>query len=350
MKLREVIEYIIRTGATGHEVDLAVQTFAPNITNSLPFIPIELPNYHQIEVMLRHANNTHIYCENSMFHFNAYYEFTDNCPLPRIYFVNETDLFKAASYFHYFESKNIKLPFISDNELSKILDEKNMQKRITKYQTTFDEKTKDFKRLHKGRQKNTTVDKSIYLHSDTCLACRKNTAVCLNTSTFGYNSGTMLGINLCETCLREASNASSLIEYITSKLDIQSPVKTSAISKYEILKFGINILKEKLNCQEIQINKEKSTITGRRKSGTKIILRLTSIHDYAYMVFDSNNKQIGRFDSANHHNVDFGPSHFHYDLPNNNKVEPSYMTGVPLFDITGLKNFIISKESRQQTN
>lgn len=327
MKLREIIEYIMRTGVTGHEVDMVVQTFAPNITNSLPFLPIELPNYQQLEIMLKYANNTHIYCENSTFHFSAYYEFTDNCPLSRIYFVNETDLFKAASYFHYFESKNIKLPFISDNELSKILDEKNIEKRITKYKKTTEEKTQDFKRLHNGRQKNTTIDKSIYLQSDTCLACRKNTAVCLNTSTFGYTSGTMLGINLCEECLREASTASSLIEYITSKLNIPSPVQTSSISKDEILKFGIDILKETLNCHEVQTNKEKSTITGWKKSGIKIILRLTSIHDYAYMVFDHNNKQIGRFDSANHHKVDFGPSHFHYDLPNNNKVEPSYMTG-----------------------
>lgn len=334
----------MQTGATGHEVDLVVQTFAPNVAGSLPFIPIELPNYHQLEVMLRHAKNTHIYCENSIFHFNAYYEFTDNCPFSRIYFVNETDLFKAASYFFYFESKNIKLPFISDSELSKMLDKKNIQKRVAKYKITTEEKVKDFKRLHEGRQKNTTVDKAIYLQSDTCLACRKNTAVCFNTSTFGYNSGTMLGINLCETCLIEASNANSLIEFITSKLNIKSPIKTSAISKDEILKFGIDILKEKLICTEIQINKEKSTITGWRNSGTKIILRLTSVYDYAYMIFDCNNKQIGRFDSANHHKVDFGPSHFHYDLPNNNKVEPSYMTGLPLFDITGIMNLIVSQE------
>ena len=84
-----------------------------------------------------------------------------------------------------------------------------------------------------------------------------------------------------------------------------------------------------------------SQLTGIRESGIKIIFRLEGTSNYAYMIFDSKGKQLGRFDSSDHHpELSFYPDHFHYALPDSSKVRSSFLTGIPVLDAAAIRAYI----------
>jgi hypothetical protein len=65
------------------------------------------------------------------------------------------------------------------------------------------------------------------------------------------------------------------------------------------------------------------------------------------MIFDSKGKQLGRFDSSDHHSkLAFQPDHFHYALPDSSKVRSSFLTGIPTLDASAIRAYIESVEQQ----
>jgi hypothetical protein len=76
------------------------------------------------------------------------------------------------------------------------------------------------------------------------------------------------------------------------------------------------------------------TITAVRPSGFRIIARLQSDGDYAYIIQNVNGAVIAKVDRADHHNVPYGPDHLHRSpIENNKDVVPSFTYGLPSLDL-----------------
>ncbi|MCY1454131.1 hypothetical protein D9M71_711730 [compost metagenome] len=76
-------------------------------------------------------------------------------------------------------------------------------------------------------------------------------------------------------------------------------------------------------------------------SGWSWRVRLNSFSDYSYMLFDQNDMQKYRADSApDHRDVKFFPHHEHSAPLQKKKdnITPSFLFGHPLFDLKRLKN------------
>lgn len=91
------------------------------------------------------------------------------------------------------------------------------------------------------------------------------------------------------------------------------------------------------------------TITLVRKSQFKLIVRLNSLSNYAYVIKNPKGKEVARFDSADHHHVSYGPDHLHPNLPKNKSVQPSFTTGTPMIDVNRILDVLETKE-REFTN
>ena len=87
-----------------------------------------------------------------------------------------------------------------------------------------------------------------------------------------------------------------------------------------------------------------------RPSGLKGIFRLDSPGNYAYMIFGSDDKEVARIDSADHHNVNYGPDHLHADLTKKKgPIESSFTTGSPLIDTKKILELIELKEAELES-
>ena len=154
----------------------------------------------------------------------------------------------------------------------------------------------------------------------------------------------MLGFNLCKKHMDIAYNENSLIEYLAKLCDQPSPIQFLPMEADEHVQMVLDWLPQALNSTVEKLHK--NTITLRRPSGLKGIFRLDSPTNYAYMLFSPEGEEIARIDSANHHNVNYGPDHTHLD-PASKKggVESSFTTGSPLVDTKKILDVIQLKEA-----
>jgi len=76
-------------------------------------------------------------------------------------------------------------------------------------------------------------------------------------------------------------------------------------------------------------------------AGWHWIIRVKSLADYAYMLFNSSEKKaVYRADSAPHHpELPFFPDHEHSKPDRKNDIRsPSFLYGIPLFDLKRLRD------------
>jgi hypothetical protein len=182
------------------------------------------------------------------------------------------------------------------------------------------------------------------------MACGGEGGVMATSSIFGFpvitgEEGMMMGYVLCTKCADDASAHPSLPAFLAEKFKSYSlnpfPGYSKKLSQEDIFAIGKYTLEHDLKCTLQKVDHAQSQLTGIRKSGIKIIFRLEGTSNYAYMIFDSTGKQLGRFDSSDHHlELPFPPDHFHYGLPNSRKVKPSFLTGIPIIDAAAIRTYI----------
>lgn len=345
MNARETVEEAIASTGSGKSADLCAQTLLCNlIEDNVPFQAIELREISELAVMMKQADSAHIYGERAIFYFSALYKHNDRYPIARNYFIKVSNLIEVPQLKSNFAANGIKLPIISAHDFGLLLEEHNFKNRIKVFKERQKKETKIFKGLFEGRTGSTNVEKAMFLNTTGCLVCG-NDKYQMVSSTISAQKGFMLGFNLCSRHIDIAKDENSLIEYLAKSYDQPSPIKVMPLGTEEHFNEVKNWLPEALGCELLKASN--NTLTLIRPSGLKGIFRLDDLCDYAYMIIDSKGKEVARIDSANHHDVDYGPDHLHPNLRKNKKaVESSFTTGSPLIDTKKIIGLIEQYEAK----
>lgn len=353
MNLIEMVQICLQESLNGEQTDKCIISMAGNILKEVnPFVSIRLDNKVYLLEMMKKADHTLIYIENSIFYISAIYNYTPKFPASRIYFTRTDNLMTIASLGTYFNSKCIELPPMDGQALSKIINDKEYSERYKKWKEFRNKNDKIFYDLANGRLNNTRIEQGIWLSSNNnCVICNKHTDR-MSTTTILGKTGIMLGIQLCEEHENEGKNHSNLINFLAEKCGIPPLFNQDSeiLNHNELNLFmAIETLKIDLECEIEKIDLLKYTVTARRRSGYKIIIRQENLDNYAYMIIDPQGKEISRIDSANHHNINYGPAHIHHDLRKSKKntVETSFTYGATILDIKLIKKLIEKSENKK---
>ena len=345
MRIVETIERILRDTGSGKSADFCVKG---ELSNSLdarrPFQAIKLENVDQLLIMMRDADFPHIYVNAGVFHFSAYYFHDDRFPVGRNYFMKEENLMRIATLHNFFISRSLDLPLILPTDLGKYIDVYGFEERVADFKKRSEKEISVFKRLFEGRSSATCVEDSMFLNSPGCLVCGCDKYY-LMTSTLSSSKGFMLGFNLCDEHMELAKNERSLLDYLAKLLQGELPFQFVRFSAREHFELVLQWLPQELGC-EVE-KKSENTAYLVRPSGLKCIFRIDSPSNYAYMIINKNGKEVARIDSADHHDIEFGPDHIHVNLTKKKKsvVESSFTTGSPLIDTKKIRQLIALKEA-----
>lgn len=195
--------------------------------------------------------------------------------------------------------------------------------------------------LAEGRIQNTTVDqvRVLYRRGAGCVLCGA-TAKGYVGSTVGWPSSILFVANTCEAHQAVAKSHPSILHFIFQlfelKLDLRTILKSPSIPD-NVTPFLRDVISHKLNAAFIDqtIKKGQTTLTFRRKSGFRVILRLRTLMNYAYMLDTPDGGPYRRIDAApDHPDIPFFPDHLHLTPEvDNSNVESSFTYGFPLLDL-----------------
>ena len=199
----------------------------------------------------------------------------------------------------------------------------------------------------KGRLQNTNVGKAlIFTKGDGCAVCGQR-ATCRAATTFGhFRSATHVYLAVCAVHIEDAKSFPSIFGFLASlfilSIDWKNLQKTPSIPD-ELISFIHAAVAADLQGEVASAEKRKNGwhLTIRLPTGWRWVLRLRSFTDYAYLLFDPNQKdEIYKADSAPHHpEVPFFPMHQH-SRPGSKKEDeltPSFLYGHPLLDLKRLR-------------
>lgn len=190
-----------------------------------------------------------------------------------------------------------------------------------------------------GRLSNTVVSKTILVtKGNGCAVCGASAGHHATTTLSEYST-VMLSMSLCEVHQLEASEHPYILKFFGSlfflNIDIPDLIKLDHIPDNLIVPLT-EIISSKLNAQIDQPEKRERGwhIRFKMQDGWSWLLRLNTLTDYAYMLFNPANRQVHRIDSADDHpNVQFGPDHQHFNPKTKREsIEPSFSYGIPLLD------------------
>lgn len=190
-----------------------------------------------------------------------------------------------------------------------------------------------------GRLSNTAVDQVMLVTKGNGCAVCGTSAGYHATTTLSEHSTVMLSISLCGIHRLEASKHPCILKFFGTlfslNLDIPDLIKLDHIPDGLIVPLA-NIIASNLNAQFDNPEKRRRGwhIRFKMQDGWSWLLRLNTLTDYAYMLFNSIGKQVHRIDSADDHpNVPFGPDHQHFNPKTKREtIEPSFSYGIPLLD------------------
>jgi Family of unknown function (DUF6516) len=347
----ELATFAFSRGFSARGVDLVVSIIAPNIRSSIPFIGIKLVSPAYLLFMLPDADKCFVYGEGGRFHFSAYYRFFDRCPFARIYSYALEDIFEIAELDRRLRQYGYKMPTIAQRQFEAVIDIQGHAARVDTYSQNLEKERRTFVTLFEGRREAQITSNGVWFNSTSCMTCGGKGEVMATSSFNGFpfiagEEGMIVGFCLCTKCADEASTRSSFHAFIAEKFNFHDPLycqrywkRLSQEDVFEIGKYTLECDLKKCTLQKV--DHAQSQLTGIRESGIKVIFRLEGISKYAYMIFDSKGKQLGRFDSSDHHpELPFQPDHFHYALPNSRKVRSSFLTGIPTVDAAAIRAYI----------
>ncbi|WP_198510889.1 hypothetical protein [Winslowiella toletana] len=192
----------------------------------------------------------------------------------------------------------------------------------------------------RGRLANTAVSQAIIVAKGNGCAICGDAATHRASTTMGAEQAVMLSVSLCAQHENDVQQHPCVLAFFASlfflKLDIPDLIKLDYIP--ETLTEPMFALIA-ANLQATFTPPEKRSRGWNVKfcmaDGWSWRLRINSLMDYAYMLFDADDKQRHRIDSApDHPDVPWGPDHQHYAPKPGKKhrIEPSFTYGVPIFD------------------
>ncbi|SEE20890.1 hypothetical protein [Pseudomonas kilonensis] len=198
-----------------------------------------------------------------------------------------------------------------------------------------------------GRLSNTSVEKAfLFTKGDGCVVCGGK-ASCYAATTIGaYSGAIMIQLPVCPEHLAAAKSHPSAFSFLASLFNLSwdwpSVERLEALPD-ELIPVIHSLAAEELGGKVVSAEKRKKGwhLRVALPSGWHWLLRIKSLADYAYMLFEPGKKDhCYRADSAPHHpEVPFFPMHEH-SRPDKSKdkVTPSFLYGHPLLDIKRLKS------------
>lgn len=343
-----MIRDCIALNLNGRATDIAVKSFGGNfLTAQKPVLSIQIRDKETLLWMTQGADSVHVYPASGAFHINAVYRPTDNFPAARIYFLKTDNKIVLDSIRIFFAKNGVALDLVNDREFSNAIHDHGYPERFDGWSHARDHEMRSFKGLFEGRRKNTAVDGAIWLSSNgKCLVCGAETNR-VSTSTIRGASGLLIGLQLCTAHEAEAIQQSTLMNYVAKELAGMAMFDNyQTASANDALFLACQVLTMELDCTIEKV--QKNTVTAKRPSGVTIIVRCVSPMNYAYNVQAPDGTKLSRVDSANHHNVPYGPDHIHPDLSESMEktVESSFTYGNLGMDVKLITKMVLDAEAR----
>lgn len=322
--------------------DISKILLVSEINDSLPFHKIELTDLNHLYVMMKDSDFPHIQYFNDTSFFSAYYYHDDDYPLGRNYYIKETNLFKQVNIYKFLKESGVDITMIHPDNIEHKLQLNNCRSRVSSYYKKI-EKNNPFVELFKGRKKSTTTEEGIFLNSEGCLVCGNKESFMV-TTTLISTEAKIIGFKLCFEHYLESNKYKSLYSYLFKTFNQTPTYEPLPLDQNDYFNSIIDSLPKILDTKILSIKNK--TITMIRASKVKIVLRLDSVENYGYMIFSPTNKQLFRIDSADHHNLNWGPDHIHKLIYGKSIINPSFTAGLPSFDIKILKSLIEEVEKK----
>lgn len=199
-----------------------------------------------------------------------------------------------------------------------------------------------------GRLTNTSVEKAfVFTKGDGCAVCGGK-ATCYAAATMGsVAAAVMVQLPVCPEHLASAKAHPSTFDFLASLFSLSwdwpGLIKLDAIPDNLIPALHALVATELGGTVGSAEKREKGWhLRLHLPSGWEWLLRIKSLTDYAYMLFEpGKKKERYRADSApDHPDVPFFPIHQHAypDKKKKDNVTPSFLYGHPLFDIKRLRS------------
>ncbi|AVC42896.1 toxin-antitoxin system TumE family protein [Achromobacter ruhlandii] len=208
--------------------------------------------------------------------------------------------------------------------------------------------TREASDLANGRFGNTTVARSLILSSmGYCLACKARAVASARTTIAAASTNaTLIQLPLCAEHLGAVKEQPSVLRFLGTlfSLSINIPdLERSDSIPDNLIHHLHTLVAEELGGLPTDVEKRERGwhLTIQFENGWHWLLRLNTLMDYSYMLFDeAQKKQVYRADSApHHHDLPFPPHHEH-SRPNRKKdvPSPSFLYGNPFFDLKRLRD------------
>lgn len=349
--ITEIFERLNDSGLSGQSLDDGIKIFAHSYINEEGVVSCKINDLDSFFGMADEANykavtNRGHNIEDAV--FVAIYSCCEDFPFPRFYFyqipISNSDKINKEC-----EEYGLRFELMPPDEFHDKYKIKNLSQKMADFHSKRKESMPiEFKKIIEGRMLHTSLDHVMAVNTKGCLCCDTLDKVAV-TSTFVTEKPISCLFWLCLDCLDKAENDGiPVFEFLNKHFGFESGFSFSDYNFQDILEDTTRLLEKDLECENISfVEEQRKIVAYRKESGFKILIRLGSPTDYAYVIFDKQNKEIGKFDSADHHIVDGGPHHLHYHVSKKKYkkvVAPSWFIGCPHFDLKGFKAFIKLRE------
>lgn len=334
----------IDMGLSGKEADLATKMYGSVLVKKQPFLGVPLPDISYLKSLIESADLAGLYKYGDEYSICAFYKHDEYFPIARSYYIQFKSQSDCEIIAQHLNPKSIKLEYIDDLTIFLFTEHVSHERRVDEFFERIKGKSEGFQGLFDGRKANTTTESAMYLSSTGCIVCGETEEQLFSTTVTG-DKGILFGFDLCGIHADECKLANSNLEYLSSVFGVATPFIKQELPRNEVINMVSEMLVNEFDCNIDKI--ENNTITAyRKRTGFKLVFRLTSELNYGYMIYQPGRKKdVARFDSANHHDVDYGPDHLHRNLKNKKlKPESSFTTGFPVIDKVALKNVLNERE------
>lgn len=206
--------------------------------------------------------------------------------------------------------------------------------------------------IAEGRIRNTQVTKThvLYRRAGGCVIC--GAASTGNVASTLYEPACAMYVaHTCKSHQEFVRRSPSVLHFIFSlfqlQLDLGTVLRSSSLPD-SIIAPMCEILARELEAVALPTVRKKDhvTITLTRSSGYRVIFRLKTLLDYAYVVLDSHGIPRKRVDAAPHHfDLQYFPDHVHLTPTTDNaNVVSSFTYGFPLLDLPTIRRLLAELE------
>lgn len=352
--LEELVHDAIDFGLSSEHIDVLIKVSGGNWIKrdrSTPFLKISFTDVKKFEKFIN-GNQVRFVMFGGVTRYIIIYSSKnvtdDDFPLARVYVMTIPDLLLFAKVGVYLKEKGIQSIPMSVEEFENEVGTNKYKLRIEKYCEKREKQNADFANITKGKSESTIVSKGVIFNSEGCYVCG-NEALLITSTLSDLQDGMMFGFYLCSLHFEEAQKEGPLLNYLTTSFGGKPAFASKKISREFVAEAIVEFLKSQLHCTiHKKVLREtnnrgvlEDTIIANRKSGFTIIIRVSDDGSYAYMIKNNKGKEIVRIDNADHHKVQYGPSHIHLTPETDNKnVEASFTYGLPFIDIKIIRDVL----------